>query len=131
MKTIKITIELGPDNYGAYAENVENIVGAGDTIAEAKKSILECIEIVKEFPKDQVPEALKGDYEIIYKMDVKSLLEYYGGIFSRASLERITGISQKLLSNYAQGVKKPSQTQAKKIEYGLHKLASELMAVEL
>ena len=51
--------------------------------------IVEC----KELGCD-IPEELKGDYELIFKMDVKSLLDFYSGIFTKAGLERITGINQ-------------------------------------
>lgn len=43
------------------------ITGAGDTIEEAKASIFNCIEIIKTFPIEQNPLALKSDYELIWK----------------------------------------------------------------
>ena len=39
MKQIKIIIERSKNSFAAYAENVEGIYGAGDTVAEAKQSI--------------------------------------------------------------------------------------------
>ncbi len=68
---------------------------------------------------------------MVYKFDVQSFLNYYKGIFTKAALERVTGINQKQLQHYATGLKKPRATQAKKIEAELHKLGSELMSVEL
>jgi len=38
---------------------------------------------------ENIPDILKGDYEIVYKFDVQSFLEYYRGIFTPAALERI------------------------------------------
>ena len=69
--------------------------------------------------------------EIIYKFDTQSLLNYYKGIFTNASLERITGIKQKQIQHYASGLKKPRAAQKQKIQDSLHILAGELMAVEL
>lgn len=130
MKTVKIIIERSKDMFSAYAENIEGIYGGGDTVAEAKKSILDAIELYKKY-NSNIPSLIKGKYEIVYKFDTQSLLNYYKGVFTNAALERITGINQKQFQHYATGLKKPRVTQAKKIESALHSLGSELMAVEL
>lgn len=129
MKTIKIIIERSKDMFTAYSENVAGIYGGGDTVEEAKQSILESIEIVKGFKN--APKKLKGDYELVYKFDTQSLLKYYKGTFTNAAMERLTGINQGQLSHYLNGIKKPRATQVKKIETALHKLGQELIAVEL
>ena len=132
MKTLKIIIERSADMFGAYAENVEGIYGGGDTVADAKQSILDAIEIMKkEFTPENIPTILKGKYEIKYFFDVESLLNYYKGIFTNAALEKITGINQRQLQHYSSGLKRPRKPQLKKIEEGLHRLATELQAVEL
>ncbi len=131
MKTIQIIIEKSADSFGAYAENVEGIYGAGDTVQECKQSILDAIETVKTFEESQIPKALKGDYKLVYKFDTESLLQYYKGILSNPAIERMTGINQKLIHQYATGIKKPRPAQRKKIEEGLHNFANELLAIEL
>ncbi|GHE29085.1 type II toxin-antitoxin system HicB family antitoxin [Sphingobacterium griseoflavum] len=132
MKTLKIIIERSADMFGAYAENAEGIYGGGDTVEEAKQSILDAIDIIKEeFTPANIPTILKSDYEIIYHFDVESLLNYYKGIFTNSALEKITGINQRQLQHYSSGLKKPRQPQLKKIEEGLHRLAAELQALEL
>ncbi|GAA4272031.1 type II toxin-antitoxin system HicB family antitoxin [Aquimarina gracilis] len=131
MKTIKIIIEKSSDSFGAYAENVEGIYGAGDTVRECKQSILDAIETVKTFDDDNIPEALKGDYEIVYNFDLESLLNYYKGIMPFSALERITGINQRQLQHYSTGHRKPRIEQRKKIETALHKFGNELLSVEL
>lgn len=131
MKKIKIIIARGKDDYATYAENVEMITGIGDTIQEAKMSALNCIDIIKTFSPDNIPAALKGDYEIVWKFDVESLLEYYKGIFNQTGIARLTGINEKQLNHYASGLKKPRQAQVKKIEAALHRLGSDLLAIEL
>jgi predicted RNase H-like HicB family nuclease len=131
MKHIKIIIEKTKDNYSAYAENLEGIYGGGETVAEAKQSILDAIKLYKKYNKKSIPKVLEGEYEIIYKFDTQSLLNYYKGIFTNASLERITGIKQKQIQHYASGLKKPRAAQKQKIQDSLHTLAGELMAVEL
>lgn len=131
MKTIKIIIEKSSDSYGAYAQNVPGIYGAGDTVQECKQSILDAIDTIKTFDEDQIPKALKGDYEIVYQFDTESLLNYYKGILSNPAIEKLTGINQKQIHQYSTGLKKPRPAQRKKIEEGLHKLGKELLAIEL
>ena len=132
MTLIKVIIEKTKNMYSSYAENVPGIYGGGDTVDEAKASILNAIRLLKEHnDKKHIPAVLKGKYTIICKYDVESFLRHYKGIFTNSGLERITGINQKQFQHYASGLKKPRPTQAKKIESALHKLGSELLALEL
>ncbi|MDR0681880.1 MAG: helix-turn-helix domain-containing protein [Dysgonamonadaceae bacterium] len=71
------------------------------------------------------------EYELAYLFDPESLLKHYNGIFSNASLERLTNINQRQLQRYASGASKPRPEQAKKIANALHSLGKELLAVEL
>lgn len=64
-------------------------------------------------------------------MDVKSLLTIYEGIFTKAGLERLTGINQKQLWHYASGTSSPRREQAIKIENAIHRLGNELIAIHL
>lgn len=132
MKKIKIIIEKSVDSYGAYAENVEGVVGAGDTVQECKQSVLDCIDTIKQyFDEEQIPTVLKSEYELVFRYDTVSLLQYYKGVLSNPAFERITGINQKLIHQYATGLKKPREPQRKRIEKGLHQLGAELLAIEL
>lgn len=131
MKKVKIIIERSNNLFSAYAENVEGVTGAGDTVEEAKASALKSIQILVKYNKANVPSILKGNYILTYKYDVESFLRYYKGIFTNAALERITGINQKQFQHYASGLKKPREAQVKKIEKALHQLGRDLMTVEL
>lgn len=132
MKKIKIIIERSGDSYGAYAENIEGVVGAGDTVQECKQSVLDCIDTMQlYFDEKQIPTALKNEYELVFRYDTQSLLQYYKGILSNPAFERLTGINQKLIHQYASGLKKPREQQRKRIEKGLHQLGTELLAIEL
>jgi predicted RNase H-like HicB family nuclease len=132
MKQVQIVIEKGKNHYGAYAENVPGIWGAGDTVEEAKQSILDAIRLTKKYNKaHNVPAILKGDYELVYRFDTESLLNYYKKVFTNSGLERITGINQRQLQHYSTGLKKPRPAQKKKIETALHQLGRELMAIVL
>ncbi|NIJ54268.1 type II toxin-antitoxin system HicB family antitoxin [Dyadobacter arcticus] len=131
MKKIRVIIERSKDFFWAYGDNVDKINGGGETIEEVKQSILECIEIVKSFDDKNIPAALKGEYELVWKLDVGSFLQYYKGIFNQTGIAKLTGINEKLLNHYASGLKKPRPAQAKKIEMALHRLGNELLSVEL
>ncbi len=131
MKIIKVVIEKTKDNYSAYAENVDGIFGGGETVVEAKESVIKAIKLFKKYNKMNLPKILQGEFKLKYRFDTQSLLNYYKGVFTNASLERITGIKQKQIQHYASGLKKPRAAQKLKIQDSLHKLAEELMEVEL
>ena len=131
-KKLKIIIERGPDTFGAYAEGVPFIYGQGDTVADTKKSVIESIDLFLKLNDEKaIPTILKNDYEIIFKFDVESFLNFYKKTFTNAALERMTGINQKQFQHYATGLKKPRPAQAKKIESAMHSLGQELLALEL
>jgi predicted RNase H-like HicB family nuclease len=131
MKILKVVIEKTKDHYSAYAENVDGIFGGGDTVVEAKESVIKAIKLFKRYNKTNLPKILQEEFKIKYRFDTQSLLNYYKGVFTNASLERITGIKQKQIQHYASGLKKPRPAQKIKIQESLHKLAEELMEVEL
>lgn len=134
MKTLIAIIEKSENNYSAYLENVDGVIAVGSSVDEIKQNMIEAIDILKaeciEFGCE-IPEELTGEYELIFKMDVRSVLEFYSGIFTKAGLERITGINQKQLWHYASGNRNPRPEQVLKIETALHKLGQELVSITL
>lgn len=108
------------------------IVAKSGDFEDFKKYVNESVDFYLECAKEdnvEYPAVFDGEYEIVYKFDVQSLLEYFRGIFSFSALQTITGINQKQLCHYASGVSKPRKEQAKKIADGLHRLAKELESV--
>lgn len=134
MKTLRVIIESTGNNYSAYIEGLDGIVATGSTLSEIKANmraaIAEYAEICRSVGCD-VPKELQGEYELTFQMDVKSLLAFYTGIFTKSGLERLTGINQKQLWHYANGISTPRRKQVQKIESALHRLGSELMAIHL
>jgi len=132
MKTITIIIERSKDLFSAYAENVEGIYGGGDTVEEAKQSILEAIELTKEYNKaENIPSVLTGEYELVYKFDTESFFKYYKGILTNSAISRLSGINPTLIQHYASGLKKPRKAQKQKLEDALHAFGKELIEVRL
>ena len=132
METITIIIEKTTDYYDAYAENCEGVYGAGETVEAAKNDVLKGLELLIESrEKKELPKILQDKYNIVFKYDTQSFLNYYNKIFTNVALERLTGINQKLLHHYSSGLKKPREIQREKIEKALHNLGNELLAVRL
>lgn len=134
MKTLHAIIESTEHNYSAYIEELDGVVATGNTIAEIKENLTEALTVLVEACKEvgtAVPEELQSDYTLSFKMDVKSLLALYNGIFTKSGLERITGINQKQLWHYANGKSTPRKAQILKIQNALHRLGTELLAVSL
>ncbi|MDQ6843007.1 MAG: type II toxin-antitoxin system HicB family antitoxin [Bacteroidota bacterium] len=116
-----IVIEKTKDGYSSYAENVEGIYGGGDTVAEAKQSVVDAIRLLKEHNTNKnIPALLKKKYDLVFKFDVESLLHYYKGIFNAPAFEKLTGINQKQIHHYARG-KKPREAQKQKIQQSYYK----------
>jgi len=132
MEKLIIQIEASSDFFDGFAINCEGVSGAGQNVAACKENVLEGLRLLKESrPMEQWPDVLKGEYDIEFRYDVQSILSYYSKVFTKPALERLTGINQKQLHHYATGLKKPREPQRKKIEDALHKLGSELLAVQL
>ncbi|MDR0574135.1 MAG: DNA-binding protein [Tannerella sp.] len=129
MEKIIIIIESSSDFFDAYAENCPGVYGAGETEESARKNVLEGLRLFIEQNKDNLPEILKGNYEIEFKYDVQSFLKRYSKQFSLAGLEVVTGINRKQLSHYVTGRKRPRKNTVEKIEKSIHDLAKDLSQV--
>lgn len=134
MTTLHAVIEKTDANYSAYVEELTGVGGVGNTLDEVKTSLEEALVVLKEACidyGDPIPEELQGEYQIVFRMDTKSFLQMYCKIFTKSALERLTGINQKQLWHYANGLSKPRPAQVKKIERALHQLGEELLSLEL
>lgn len=131
-KKIQAVIEIAKDGgYGVYCVK-EPFTGMGHTVEEAKKDMLDGMNVLKQVCREdglEYPSILDEDFEIVYKFDVQSFMEYYSGIITPTALGRISGINPKQIWNYMHGVSKPRKAQVDKIEAALHKLGRELMSV--
>ncbi len=134
MVTLHAVIERAEHNFGAYVEEIDGVGGIGDTLDEVKKDLEEGLVVLKEVCIEDgypVPEELQGEYEIVFRMDTRSFLKMYCKIFTKSALERMTGINQKQLWHYANGLSTPRPATVAKIEKALHQLGEELLSLEL
>lgn len=132
MEKILMVIEKSKDFFDAYSENCDGIYAAGDSIEAVKADTLEAIRLIKKnLPEEQWPQQIKGEFEIEWKLDVQSFLEYYHGFMSLAGMEKMTGINQKQLSNYLNRRATPRRRQTNRMIDGIHRFASELMSITL
>jgi predicted RNase H-like HicB family nuclease len=134
MRKIEATISRAKDGFYSVYCNNEMFSGGGNTSDEAKKDMLEQMQFYKKTAIEdgfEYPSFLDDEFEVVYKFDTKSLLEYYSGILSLSGLEKITGIHQKQLWNYLHTDTVPRRKQVAKMERGLHTLGKELSSVSL
>lgn len=127
MKKFIFVVEKTRTGYSAFAEDEKiNVVTTGRNMPELRGNVLDAMNTWRE---------LKGqagvtDKEIVIRLDLAQFFKYYKVINSSALAERI-GISQSLLSQYANGIKTPSEKQVNRILSSIRELGRELMHLEL
>jgi len=132
VRQIHVFLELGKDGYGVWFEELPHVFGFGETVEAAKadaKAVLEGYIIALNISNQAIPEILKGEYDLVYKYDVETLLKHIDGTVTKTALAKAAGINPTLLSHYSSGMKKPGKQQREKIIAGLHKLGKELLSV--
>ncbi|GAA0523348.1 helix-turn-helix domain-containing protein [Chitinophaga japonensis] len=127
MKKIAFIVEKTATGFSAYAEDFEQTpVGTtGKDMATLKKNITEALHLYRGHKGlKPVP-----DKDIVILLDLQQFFEYYKEINAKSLSERI-GMNQTLLSQYVNGIKKPSVKQVKKILAGVKALGQELTQLE-
>ncbi len=134
MKTIDVIIDAGGDKRFEAVIDPEKEYGLTFGLFGEGKSVDECIEVfyisaeeMKEYYNEIGKEFPELEFNFMY--DTASFLSHYSNVLSLAGLEKITGVNQRQLSHYLNGVKKPRAVTIKKIEKGIHKFATELSRV--
>ena len=129
MRTVEVIVEHAGKNLSAYIEGAP-IITVGNDIREVEENMKEAIELYLEDNTNPV-ELLAGDFELKFKIDAATFINYYSNIFTKAALSRITGINERQLWHYAAGVHKPRRQQLEKIQLGIQSLTRELSAINL
>lgn len=127
MKIVEVIVEYAGKNLSAYIDGAP-IITVGNNIQEVERNMKEAVELYLEDNPNPC-ELLAGEFELKFRIDTATFLNYYSGIFTKAALSRITGINERQLWHYAAGVHKPRRKQAEKIQLGIQKLTKELEAI--
>jgi len=134
MKNIIVILEKSEDNYSAYIPALDGCIATGDTLDQVKKQIQEALEFHLEGMKEEgldIPEEFQNKYNLVYQIDFESLFDWFSGVLTKSGVAKLTGMNQSLLSQYANGIKKPSTKQSKKIEKAIHSFGEELLSIQL
>ena len=129
MKKVIVVVEHSEKNLSAYIEGAP-IRTVGNSLDDIEKNVNEAIELYLE-DNENPCEVLSGEYELEFKIDAATFINYYSNIFTKAALSRITGINERQLWHYAAGVHKPRRTQMEKIQRGIRRLSKELSSITL
>lgn len=129
MKTVEVIVEYAGKNLSAYIDGAP-IITVGNNIQEVERNMKEAVELYLEDNPNPC-ELLSSEFELKFRIDTATFLNYYSGIFTKAALSRITGINERQLWHYAAGVHKPRRKQAEKIQLGIQNLTKELEAISL
>ncbi len=133
---IKVYVEWTDKNFCAsLSDNVPGtIVITARNIIELKREVAETLKFHIEgmlVDGDEVPQWLvEGNYELDYDyLSTAALIKACEPYASLAALSRATGINQRQLSHYANGIRHPRPEQRKRIVEGVHKIGKELLSV--
>ena len=129
---VQVIIERGVDDtFDANMEFISNIpfglLGQGKTVSEAIDDFYNSYYEIKAMYQAEGNECPALEFE--FKYDMPSFLQYYAYSFTLAGLEQITGVNQRQLSHYINGVKKPGERTVRKIENRIHVFANEISSV--
>ena len=130
---VKATIERG-DN-GTYDVTMEylsqipfGLLGQGNNVEEAIADFYNSYNEMKTFLAEKGEVYPPLEFHFVY--DIPSFLKRYAYAFSLAGLGRITGINERQLSHYINGIRKPSLKTTLKIEQKLKEFAGEIAMLQ-
>ncbi|HRX29318.1 MAG TPA: hypothetical protein P5235_08010 [Saprospiraceae bacterium] len=124
MRVNRFIIEKTKTGYSAYCFD-KPIYTTGQTIHELQLNVLEALNLYFE---ELGKIATSKDIEL--ELDFKQFFDYYKVINAKHLAGRI-GMNETLLSQYVNGIKKPSRKQVNRIVEGLHEIGRELMELTL
>ena len=132
-KSVKIIVEKATEGFTAYVPELPGCITFGDSLDEVKANIKEAISFQLEGmleDGEDIPISLQGEYNLELKLDVAQVFNLYKSINSSGFAKRI-GMSQSLLSQYVNGIKRPSEKQARRILQGVVDFGNELSHIQI
>jgi predicted RNase H-like HicB family nuclease len=132
-KSVKIIVEKATEGFTAYVPELPGCITFGNTLDEIKENIQEAISLQLEGmieDGEDIPFTLQKEYNLELKLDVAQVFNLYKSINSSGFAKRI-GMSQSLLSQYVNGIKRPSEKQARRILQGVVDFGKELSHIQI
>ena len=132
MGTVNVVVEKTNTGYSAYMPDVPGVVSVGDTFNELRKNVEEALTLYLETSNeygDKLPEVLLKEYQLAFRFDIQTFMEWLSKVMSQKGLSNIAGMNESLISQYANGVKNPGPKQLKRMESALHQFADDLHAI--
>lgn len=109
------------------------VVTTAKTLAKLKEDFKESLKWHIEgciADGDKLPKYLiDGDYDLDFSLDTTALLRDAETYTTLAAISRASGINQKQLSHYANGIKQARPMQRARIIEGLHIIGTQIMAL--
>ena len=124
MKVYKFITEKTKTGYSAYCSN-KPIFTTGQTIHDLQ---INAIDATNLYFEDLGITVTQENIEL--EIDFKQFFEYYQVISAKHLALRI-GMNETLLSQYVNGVKRPSKKQLNRIVVGLNEIGRELIELSL
>jgi hypothetical protein len=125
MKKLSFIVEKTDTGFSAYAKDYP-IYTVGDNMHELKSNMLDAANTW--FDLKGIPAI--SDSQIDVQLDLPQFFSFYKEINAKAISKRI-GMNETLLSQYVNGIKKPSSKQTARILQGIRSLGQELTSLEL
>ncbi len=132
-KSVNIVVEKASKGFTAYVPELPGCITFGDSLGEIKENIREAITLQLEGMKEdgeEIPFNLQEEFTIELNLDVAQVFNLYQSINSSGFAKRI-GMSQSLLSQYVNGLKKPSEKQSRRILEGVVDFGRELSHIKI
>lgn len=134
-EVLNVKVSWTEDSFGCvwYDEELGSVVAANKSLAKLKEEFAESLKWHIEgcaADGDSVPEYLaKGDYELHFQLDTAALIHDAVSYTTLAAISRASGINQRQLSHYANGIKQARPAQRERIEKGLKRIGTQLLAL--
>lgn len=122
---VNINVEITETGYSAHCEVFKNesIYTTGETLDQLKLNLVESINFLLSEKSMCIEEQ-----NLILNVNLTEFFEFYKIINARQFAQRI-GMNPTLLSQYANGKKKPSKRQKLKILTGLKSISNEIASL--
>lgn len=129
----KILIDWVPDNFAAAPVNDEiACIATGESLEEVKKNIIDALEFHMEGLVENgeaIPEEFRSGMPPEFILTTRAQLKYCDQYITRKALAKETGINERQLSHYANGLRHPRPAMRLRISEGIRAIRDRLGVV--